>query len=142
PDGDLGGNLRWVKENGQPIRLHAFWDALLGRGAKYAEIKSHAEILTRADFERDKFAERLKSKEFVAWAKEGAALAWEYAYRKGALPGLMMASGQETAHKKQGAPQVPPGYTEQARALARQQIALAGHRLGDQLDLVFPRKKP
>jgi hypothetical protein len=141
PNGDLGGNLRWVKEGQQPIRLHAYWDDLLGRNDKYSEIKSHAEVLTRAEFERDKFAERLKSKEFMAWSKEGAELAWKYAYRKGELPGLMIPSGKESEAKKQAAPALPDGYAEEARALAKVQIALAGHRLGDQLDIVFPRKK-
>jgi hypothetical protein len=141
PDGDLGGNLRWVKDGDQPTRLHAYWDDLLGRNSQYAEIKSHAEVLTRAEYERGKFAERLKNEDYLAWAKEGAKLAWEVTYRKGELPGLMIPSGQESAEKKQAAPPVPPGYGDEARALARQQIALAGHRLGDQIDVVFPRKK-
>jgi hypothetical protein len=141
PNGDLGGNLRWVKDGQQSVRLHAIWDDLLGKSDKYAEIKSHAEILTRADFERSKFADRLKIQKFLAWAQEGAVLARKYAYRDGDLPGLMIPSGKETEEKKQMAPPLPEGYAEEARGIARVQIALAGHRLGDQIDAVFPRKK-
>jgi S1/P1 Nuclease len=141
PDGDLGGNLRWVKDGERPTRLHAYWDDLLGRSDKYAAIKSHVEVLTRADYERDKFAERLKNKKYMAWAEHGAALANKYAYRNGDLPGLMLAFGQDTEQKKQTAPPLPKGYDEEARRIARQQIALAAYRLGDELDVVFARKK-
>lgn len=141
PDGDLGGNLRWVKSQQQPTRLHAFWDDLLGRNSKYSEIKSHAEVLTRADYDREKFADRLKHQQYMEWAEEGLVLARKYAYLNGKLPGLMLPSGKDTGGKTQAAPDVPEGYTEEARRIARQQIALAAWRLGDLLDVVFPRKK-
>jgi hypothetical protein len=141
PDGDLGGNLRWVKGVDGPIRLHAYWDDLLGRGTKYKDIKGYAEILSRADYEREKFADLLKKVDFMDWAREGADLAWKYTYLTGDLPGLKIPSGKETEEMRQKAPELPKGYGVASEQLARQQIALAGHRLGDQLDAAFPRKK-
>jgi S1/P1 Nuclease len=142
PDGDLGGNLRWVKDGDRPTRLHAYWDDLLGRNSNYVEIKSHVEMLTRAEFERDQFAERLKNKKYMAWAEEGVELARKYVYRDGDLPGLMLPLSRDGQNKTHDAPALPQGYAEEGRRIARQQIALAGHRLGDALNAVFAPKKP
>jgi hypothetical protein len=141
PDGDLGGNLRWVKDGDRPTNLHAYWDGLLGRNDKYAELKSHVEVLTRADFDRSKYAERLKKTKYMEWAEEGAALAVKFVYRGGDLPGLKLAFGEDSGEKRNAVPPLPEGYAAEAQRIARVQIALAGHRLGDQLDIVFPRKK-
>jgi hypothetical protein len=140
PEGDLGGNLRWVKNGKEPTNLHAYWDDLPGRSSGYEQVKSNVEILTRADYARDKYALELARVEFMQWAEEGAALARKHAYRNGELSGLMIPLGEATAAKKQTAPALPDDYGANALSVGRRQLALAGHRLSDQLDALFPKK--
>jgi hypothetical protein len=142
PTGDLGGNLRWVKDERGPINLHAWWDNLLGRESTYAEVKTTAELLSRKDYERDKYAKELARSKFMEWAEEGAALAWKHVYLEGDLPGLMIPTEAQAQEMKQMAPALPEGYGRASEQVARRQAALAGHRLAEQMGavLVPPRR--
>jgi hypothetical protein len=140
PTGDLGGNLRWIKDGQGPINLHAYWDNLLGQGRLYADIKSNCELLTRAEYQREKFGTELARTKFMQWAEEGSVLAWKHVYLNGELPGLMIPSDGSSREKKQAAPALPEGYGKNSELVARRQAAQAGHRLADQMNAVFPRK--
>jgi S1/P1 Nuclease len=140
PTGDLGGNLRWVKDSKGPINLHAYWDNLLGNDSSYADIKNNCDLLTRREYQRDKYAPELAHTKFMEWAREGKDLAWKHVYLGGDLPGLMIPTDQQSKEKKQAAPALPEGYHEASQQVARRQAALAGHRLADLMAAVFPRK--
>ncbi|MBY0523526.1 MAG: S1/P1 nuclease [Gemmataceae bacterium] len=144
--GDEGGNLWWVKDGERPVRLHAYWDGLLGSELDYRKsyprVKTNVELLTRPEFQREKFPEELKRTDFDQWADESLALARSVAYREGKLPGLRIARDQETEERKAEAPALPEDYAPSARRAAEQRIALAGHRLLDQLGNLFPKKSP
>jgi hypothetical protein len=140
PTGDQGGNLWWVKDGGRPTRLHGYWDGALGSGSKFADIRGYVDLLTRAEYAREKFADRLKITDFMDWAKEGQELARRVVYRNGELPRLIILGGKEPDGQKDAAPELPEGYRTIARDLARQQIALAGYRMTDLIDGIWPRK--
>jgi hypothetical protein len=139
PTGDLGGNLRWVNDGRGPINLHAYWDNLLGRESTYAEVKTTAELLSRKDYERDKYVKELARTKFMEWAEKGAVLAWKHVYLEGKLPGLMIPADAQAQEKKQAAPALPEGYGQASAQVARRQAALAGHRLADQMAAVLAR---
>ncbi len=141
PRGDQGGNLFLValKEGGPAVNLHFYWDALLFRDdAPYKDIQAKAdELLRAADLQRDNLAE-LKAADFMSWAQEGLAAAREVAYRNGRLKGAAAQPGVD--RKTVQAPVLPEGYAEAAERVARRRMALAGHRLADQLRDVFKRQ--
>jgi hypothetical protein len=141
PTGDQGGNLWWVKDKGRPTRLHAYWDNALGSGTKYDDIKSYAALLSRDEYAREKFADRLKLTDFMDWAREGQELARKYVYRNGELPRLIILNQGEGQPNSQAAPELPEDYGAGARTLARQQVALAAHRMSDLIDSIFARKE-
>jgi hypothetical protein len=141
PTGDLGGNLRWVKDGDTPINLHAYWDNLLGLERSYAAVKAICDLLTRAEYQRDKFAKELARTKFMEWAEEGSALAWKHVYLQGDLPGLVLPLDAQSQEKKQAAPALPEAYGQASEKLARQRAALAGHRLADHMAAAFPRKE-
>jgi hypothetical protein len=138
PSGDQGGNLWWVKDNGRPTRLHGYWDGAMGSGSKFADIQSHAALLSREEYSREKFAKRLKLTDFMEWAREGQDLARKHVYRNGELPRLIVLNGGNG----QAAPELPEDYGAKARTLARQQVALSAHRMSDLIDAIFARATP
>lgn len=147
PKGDQGGNLFWVKDRGQPVRLHAYWDDVLGRQESYtAYVASYDQAtavvarLSRPEYGRERFAKELASKSFEEWSKEGFALGVEAGYRAGKLKGWITGVGKETEAQKQKAYEVPTDYHEAALAVASRQAALAGHRLADLLHEVAKRE--
>jgi hypothetical protein len=139
PTGDQGGNLRLVKDGETPINLHAYWDNLLGSDTSYGGVKSNAEILSRAEYGRDRYAKELGRTKYMEWAEEGSALAWEHVYLAGDLPGLV--PDRQSPEKKKDAPALPRGYAESAQRMARRQAALAGFRLADEVRAVLTAKE-
>jgi hypothetical protein len=139
PTGDQGGNLFWVKENGVPTRLHAYWDDLFGREPYDAHLKSYdravtaCALLSRPDFGRDRIAKEMKPAAFDVWSKDGLKLAIAVGYRNGKLPGRLIIREHETDAEKEKAPPLPDDYHAAAMATANRQAALAGHRLADLL---------
>jgi hypothetical protein len=125
PRGDRGGNLIFVrvKEGGQPINLHFFWDGLiLGSQNTRTAHNMATELLARPEFSRNKLVE-LKETEFSNWAKaESFVLAKEVAYLNGKISG---------SPDRGPAPVLPEGYTKKAKEVAERRIVLAGYRLAD-----------
>jgi hypothetical protein len=140
PTGDLGGNLRWVKDGKRPTNLHAYWDDVLGRGDTFELVKDNVALLTRADYERGKFVAELEKTKIMDWAEEGKAIAVKTVYLEGKLPGLA-SQGQLSDEQRQMAPALPEGYAEAAVAVARRRAALAGHRMADQMRVAFAKAK-
>jgi hypothetical protein len=161
PQGDLGGNVRWVKTPDGPKNFHAYWDDLLGSSEGFGRspfepsaaeriwdrIREQYGLLRGEDYQRESYTERLPHTDALDWALEGNALARRsaYTFRGTALPGYPIRNyyqmpAEEKRAEAAKAPPLPAGYAEAAQAVARRQIALAGHRLADQMNSVFPAK--
>jgi hypothetical protein len=139
PDGDEGGNLRWVKDSQQPINLHAYWDNLPGKESTYEAVKTNSALLTRKEYGRDIYDKELAHTKFMEWAEEGRVLAWKSVYLEGTLPGVMIPADKKTEEARAAAPELPEGYGAASEQVARRQLALAGHRMADQINAIWPR---
>ena len=133
PDGDRGGNNAWVKPpGGSAIKLHAFWDQLFGTSGQLFHPVPVTTIVAaehRANelapkFPRSALPELTKHTTTLGWSHESRALAISDGWRRHTLAyGLTEAT----------AAPLPADYEEKAHAIAERQVALAGHRLADQL---------
>jgi hypothetical protein len=122
PQGDKGGNDFYVAPATKGIKLHSFWDGLLGtRVHPPTQLKEASRIAK--EHKRRSLAE-LAEKSPEAWSLEGRSLAVEKAYLRGKLKG---------SSRVEGAPTLPEGYTKTAKLVAEGQAALAGYRLADEL---------
>jgi hypothetical protein len=147
--GDLGGNLFGVRAGGVGIKLHAYWDNLLGDDPNYADdsanhqARIYREALKIADNLRGlQLAEAEQSKlanntSFQNWSQESVELAKNAGYRTG--DGKIL-SGAPVPFKgpiPESAPELGDEYMRAARAVAEVRIMLAGHRLADRLKRVL-----
>ncbi len=147
--GDLGGNLFGVRADGQRVKLHAYWDNLLGDDPNYADdsgnhqAKMFREALKIADSLRglqlaDAEQTKLKSNTtFKSWSQESFELAKSVGYRT--RDGKVLA-GAPVPFKgpiPDEAPEVGDDYIKTARANAELRIVLAGHRLAERMKLVL-----
>lgn len=124
PQGDKGGNDFYVKPGERGISLHSFWDGLLGTSGKPQAHVNYA-IQIESEHPRKSLKELKKHKTPKEWSLEGRGLAVEKAYRRGELKGSV---------NREDAPELPEGYTKEAKAVAEKQAALAGYRLADELE--------
>lgn len=147
--GDLGGNLFGVRADGQPVKLHAYWDNLLGDDPNYADdsgnhqariyrealkIADNLRGLQLSDVDQTKLA---KNATFQSWSQESFELAKTVGYRK--ADGTILA-GAPIPFKgpiPDAAPELGDDYMKTARAAAVARIVLAGHRLAERLKLVL-----
>jgi len=123
PTGDRGGNEFFVRPATRGIKLHSFWDGLLGTSAKVNSQVAYAIQLQR-DYPRRSLAELKKPSNPRQWSLEGRQLAIVKVYLQGRLKG-----GQNEDH----APPLPDGYGKTAKSIAERQAALAGYRLADEI---------
>jgi hypothetical protein len=128
PKGDHGGNDALYRLGARRIiKLHPFWDDLLGksptpttveRGAQEAQAALNA---NRAEVTREEQA----NPSFESWAKESFTLAVAYAYANGKVIPAVADRRRDLSE----VPEVPESYAEQAGLIARVCIAKAGERL-------------
>ena len=122
PEGDKGGNDFYVKPAEKGIRLHSFWDGLLGtRIAPQAEVNEAIRLV--AEHPRQSLRELRRSTP-KKWSLDSRSLAIEKAYLRGELKG---------STSPENAPGLPEGYTKAAKVVAEKQAALAGYRLADEV---------
>ena len=137
PEGDRGGNNAWVKlPAGHGIKLHAFWDQLFGPGPQLYRPPPmtmilaslhHAQELAPA-FPREKLPELTAHPTPESWTLESRELVITEVWRRHTIAyGLTEGTAGE----------LPADYEEKAHAIANRQVALAGHRLADQLHEVL-----
>lgn len=109
PQGDLGGNR--VRLCDPPCRedLHYFWDRVLGRGTP-------VEALALSRHLPDPAPQRIADTNIEHWVQESGVLARSVVY----VAPIGAGSGPYA---------LTEAYRDQARALARERIALAGRRL-------------
>lgn len=148
--GDLGGNKFGVKANGKGVKLHAFWDDVLGEDPRYTDdsperqvriYRQALDVATRlrgrelSDTDRERLE---KNRTFESWSAEGFALAKTAGYQKGDGSGLL--EGVEVRFNRavpDDAPELGEAYLQRAKATAEVQVILAGRRLADRLRQVL-----
>lgn len=136
--GDKGGNDDAVRVEGGVINLHAFWDDAAGTSPDYLAIKFNAdEIAGSKSCDPANIPEYKTDRTFSSWADESYNDAIAMVYLDGRLKTAPYPLYLSHALDASEVPALPPGYAETARALALQRISLAGHRLADQLKMVF-----
>lgn len=120
PEGDRGGNDIFVRAatDRKAINLHAFWDGLLGTSHDVRRARNEATRL-RQTIEGPQIERNAKVRD---WALEVRSLAVQAVYLNGALTGATMEEADL-------APVLPPGYTENAKAIAEQQAVTAAKRM-------------
>jgi hypothetical protein len=124
PNGDKGGNDFYVKPAQRGIRLHGVWDGLLGSSVNPRTQWNYA-IELDAKFPRAALPELATHTAPKEWSLESRQLAVEDGYLNGRLKG---GTSADTA------PELPAGYTKQAKAVAERQGALSGYRLADEIE--------
>ena len=135
PAGDMGGNLLAIRSEGVPMRLHAYWDDLLGTCTTYPAIDQLTISITSSSvYDPDKMPEIKKHPTLASWAAESRAMAIALVYLDGHLKTACWRSWNNHQIAKDDIPELPPGYEANARQLACRRIALAGYRLADLLN--------
>jgi hypothetical protein len=148
--GDMGGNLFGVRVNGQKIKLHMYWDNLLGDDPNYADdsalhqAKVFAEAVKIAAGLRslkltEAHLEQLeKNTTFASWSNESLELVRTISYQKadgsGLLHGVLVPF---SGNVPDGAVEAGPDYHERARATAEVRVVLAGKRLAERVRLLL-----
>jgi S1/P1 Nuclease len=123
PNGDKGGNDFYVMPGTKSIKLHAFWDQLLGsRINERTSLNDAVRIV--AEHPKKDLPELTTDTTPKSWSSEGRELAIDKVYLHGDLKGSTSADT---------APALPDGYTRGAKAVAEKQAALAGYRLADEI---------
>lgn len=123
PNGDRGGNEFYVKPGVKGIKLHSFWDGLLGTSI-YSSTQINYATKLISENPRTSLLELKKDKTPKEWSLESRTLAIEKAYLRGELKG---------STRPETAPALPKDYTKEAKAVAEKQGALAGYRLSDEI---------
>lgn len=124
PKGDLGGNKLFVRPENTAIKLHSFWDGLLGGNRQeWREIVNEAIRL-----EKTSSASNKKGSKPSDWSLESYHIAIEKAYANGKF------AIAATAKEAEG---LPGGYSKDAKATAETQAVLSGYRLARELESLF-----
>jgi hypothetical protein len=150
--GDLGGNLFGIRAAGQLVKLHAFWDNVLGDDPNYAD--DSADHQARIYREALAVADRLRARQltaaeqelldknttFASWSQEGHELARTVGYRKNSpdgqsipLPGVVVPFKGPIPD----AEEVGEDYIKTARATAEVRAVLAAHRLAQRMQALL-----
>jgi hypothetical protein len=138
PKGDKGGNDAFIRIRTSPVKLHAFWDGLLGTGTNPGSIGSDVREIeavmkeTAADIQKELDAHQT----FESWGQEGQELARSVVYLNGDLK--VAASTARRIAADADVPPAPDRYAQNCGKVARVQAGKAGLRLADQVKKLFP----
>ncbi len=136
--GDMGGNALAIRSRGVPMRLHGYWDDLLGTGTTYIAIdQSAVTITTSSVHDPDKMPELKKHTTLASWVTESHDYAVALVYLDGRLRFANWRAFENREIQKDDIPELPPGYEANARELACRRVALAGYRLADLLSQIL-----
>jgi len=109
PAGDKGGNDFYVKPGSRGIKLHSFWDGLLGTSGKpHADVNYAIQIQT--EYPRKSLKELKAAKAAKDWSLESRGLAIEKAYLHGGLKG---------SNSAEEAPGLPDGHCRETSGAGR-----------------------
>lgn len=124
PKGDRGSNLFWVIPNQAAIKLHSFWDGLMGKNTNPRVIHNEATLLM-SEYPASSFSNINNPIDVTAISLESFQIAFSDVYQKGTLKG-----GNDQA----SAVELPNGYSKYAKSIAEKQIVLSGYRLTNVLE--------
>jgi hypothetical protein len=128
-----------IRSRGVPMRLHGYWDDLLGTGTTYVAIDQIAVTITTSSVhDPDKMPELKKHTSLASWVAESHDYAVALAYLDGKLRFANWRAFENREIQKDDIPELPPGYEANARDLACRRVALAGYRLADLLSQIHP----
>lgn len=130
PDGDKGGNETFLKADGEPLRIHKFWDDQFGPWQLTLEPSNLLPIVSQLnqDYPKTKYTHLFKKGAFQDWSFESYHLAVQYAYLGGTLP--------LATHLDQ-APQVTMMYMKNANRIAKERVTLGAYRLAQELEYLL-----
>jgi hypothetical protein len=138
PNGDKGGNDAFVRIRSSPVKLHAFWEGLLGNGTTAGAITSDVREIEAAM--KEKAADVQKEFDahptFESWGREGQELARRVVYLNGELK--VAASSARRIAANADVPTAPDEYAQNCGKVARVQVGKAGLRIADQLKTLLP----
>lgn len=134
PTGDAGGNRVAIKLDGQPTKLHEFWDNILTTQMTATAIASIADAIQSAPtLASEQIPEFRDHTSYQSWADESKEAAIAHAYLDGKLP-------HRTFRKDlvpEDLPALPETYAVDARQVADRRAALAAARLARKLQDLF-----
>jgi hypothetical protein len=140
PQGDHGGGESAVRANGAVVRLHTVWDTALGTSNEYDALTFHADhILGQAQHEKQRLAELAANKSIESWARESYDMAIAFAYLNGRLEPARFKDWDGKAISIDDVPPLPSSYSINAHDVVERRIALAGHRLAEQIKRALPK---
>ena len=129
PQGDRGGNLSLIRiENGDPVKMHFYWDGLLGQYASWPTIVRLNEAMSAIESTDNSEIGRQLTEDAapLSWAKESFAAGKKYAY----LDGDLRPANSDTHPRLDSIPQVSEeGYAKPAAHLAQVRAILAAKRI-------------
>jgi hypothetical protein len=133
-NGDTGGNEVAIKPHSAAVKLHSFWDGLLGGGESRFFINQVADDIANDPLlQRNKLGELTLSTTYSSWADESFEAAHQSSYLEGQLA--------HTVYKKHllasAVPTLNDHYEDNSRKIARRRVALAGFRLADKLKAIY-----
>jgi hypothetical protein len=128
PQGDRGGNLALIRiEGGEPVKIHLYWDGLLGQFASWPGIirlsSEFAEIAKENASEIDRQMSEDTSP--ASWAQESFAAGKKYAY----LDGVLRPANIDLHPREDNIPQLSAEYAKQATKTAEIRAVLAAKRI-------------
>ncbi len=130
PQGDRGGNGRFLNAEGLALNLHSLWDGMLGGFMEIGAVKEIANKL-EVDHPAKEFVKQLAVTDMDEWAQESFEQAKKSVYLDGNL------QTAPDANSARPPPAVPPGYMDASRQLASLDATLAGYRLAAMLNEIF-----
>ncbi len=134
PQGDLGGNSVAIQPQNSAVKLHAFWDDLLGTGESYTFIDHVADTIEANPLlEKSKLKELKAHKSYKTWGAESADFAEAFAY----LDGHLRHAKWNEDIKAADVPDLNLSYASNAQTVAQRRVAAAGIRLGQKLKSIF-----
>lgn len=133
PDGDRGGNSLLVAHRGVTMNLHYYWDGLLGNDDHPASLSLLISLIS-AGKSPAKLGKVVANLSYREWAMQSNSLAREVAYRNGEIVGITRPPTTRASDPYPAGTELPAGYDEQARAVAIERVALAGHRIAVDLN--------
>jgi hypothetical protein len=143
--GDEGGSLLAMRPSATdpPMRLHAYWDGLIGSEVRFDDIRRMAgELMRDPVFAPKTFAELADHRHPREWAAESYRVAATEIYRDGALPLVLWRDVERGAVPADRVPALSGEDAARAQRIARRRVVLAGYRLAEALQTVIRARRP
>lgn len=141
PNGDqLGGHHIVLDGGGHRVKMHSFWDALLGsdQSFTYPSLAKGARTIANDKKLKRKTQRDLDDDKTVAsWVQESFHIAVEFAYQGGRLPFAHEADLSSGKVSPSQIPKLSRHYIAEAHEIARCRALLAAQRLSAELNQVW-----